>query len=264
MLQERTVPQGLRLRNPPTGRTTRVAVGQSDVRARVVAAAPLNPPRGAHHVGSQAVMQHARSLRRDFPSQAAPRHCHRPTALPCLHLLPPYLPPLNRRVGRRAAIIMAAKQGAATPPQRPTRDLSRGLPGTYKLSLGFRIVRVCAAATASTCGLALLWSLCILPMAVLAPWAYVAAELGFAWHARRCWHSYNAQPQDAQPVSPEEAADCFERVLASTQLEQPRVATTGTACGAWLSTWFHGAPVSKLSRSDVQELLAYAIWFSDR
>lgn len=55
----------------------------------------------------------------------------------------------------------------------------------------------------------------------------------------------------------EEAWACFYRILGTLgELHEDP--------GAWLSTWFKGAPVHSIRRDNVAEMLAAAIWSSSR
>lgn len=93
---------------------------------------------------------------------------------------------------------------------------------------------------------------------MFAPWAYALAEVAFAAVAWRRWKRFNDLAHDAQPATPEEAWDRCERVATALELSGPGEAA------AWLRLWFHDAPLHDIWRSDLEELVAYALWFSDR
>ena len=142
--------------------------------------------------------------------------------------------------------------------------LANGLPRAHKLNLGFRVIGVCAAATACGCALSLAWSFTA-AAAVLAPLVFVplyaAAEAAFAFWARARWQQYTRLPHDAQPATSEEARRVFGRTMDALG---DSAAGTPSGVGRWLSTWLFDVTLRDVRRPVLLELLAYAFWLSDR
>ncbi|PNH03592.1 hypothetical protein TSOC_010335 [Tetrabaena socialis] len=160
---------------------------------------------------------------------------------------------------------MEAAGPGGPPPPAPAAaaalPYAHGLPRYYKVSLGARVIRVCAAATAASCALAIASGTLLAPAFLLAPWGYALAELLFAGIAWRRWHRFNSLAHDAAaggPVSSEAAAARFGAVEAALRRGGPAEAA------AFLELWFHGAAVASVRRGDLRELLAYAFFYGDR